>query len=106
MSTSLDASSSTDVTLTQNIANPPVSHAENNKQPSRSSFTHLHDNPPMANLGIDENVTKDDTLSRDSNRSRRPSEPGYQGLDAGEIKQAAMASWVGNIAQGDGTLIE
>jgi len=98
MSSALDTTSSTDVTLHHNIASPPKN--------ARPSFTQLHEAPTMASLGVDEKVSEDVTLTGGFTHSRRPSENGYQGLDAQEVKKATMASWLGNIAQGDGTLPE
>ncbi|KAG8969496.1 hypothetical protein FRC03_002357 [Tulasnella sp. 419] len=105
MSSMLNQVSSVDTTLPERIATPPITQTSR-RSSSRKSFTQLNDAPSMAEVGIDETITRDDTISGSNPTSRRPSEGGYHGLETDEIKMNSMAAWVEKIAFGDGTLPE
>ncbi|KAG8934171.1 hypothetical protein FRC02_010437 [Tulasnella sp. 418] len=105
MSSMLNQVSSVDTTLPERIATPPITQTSR-RSSSRKSFTQLNDAPSMAEVGTDETITRDDTISGSIPTSRRPSEGGYQGLETDEIKMNSMATWVEKIAFGDGTLPE
>ena len=125
MSEVLDAISSTDTTLPEHIASPPrsrhasfatgaFSSAGVTTGPSyrnrARSFVELADVPTMAELGIDEDVVRDETdvTALPPSRSRQQSVAGdeYAGLDGSELKKRAMSSWMTAASNLDTTLIE
>jgi hypothetical protein len=121
MSEALDAVSSIDTTLPENIATPPRSRhssfatgsfggARSNSQRTRTkSFLALDDVPSMAEIGVDDQIQRDETeVGSASAKPRRPSQAdsGYAGLDPNELKQRRMSNWSTEASSVDTTLLE
>src|SRR5260370_40880907 len=111
MSTLLDATASIDAMLPETIASPPhschSSFALNSYRGRSKSFVELSDAPPMADIGTDENITRDQT-EVDPTMPRRNTTRGdtYVGIDLAELKKRRMSSFMNEISNVDTTLLE
>ena len=111
MSAALDHISSADATLPENIASPPRSrHASfaPNSASARKSFTALQDVPSMADVGIDDKISKDSTdvvSAPDVPRRKSGAAEEYAGIDPLELKKRRMSSFATDATNVDTTLL-
>ena len=116
MPAALDHISSVDTTLPENIASPPRSRHGSSTHPRTKSFTALEDVPSMAEIGIDDKISKDTTEAA-ANSNTEPKVPGrkskggiaadeYAGIDPVELKKRRMSSFATDATNVDTTLLQ